>query len=79
MFAEQGGVCKICHKPETQKYKNRLTKLSIDHHHKENKVRGLLCSKCNRGLGCFLDDLSLLIAAAEYIREHVKEEVPNAS
>lgn len=45
MLLEQNGGCKICGR-HPKKYR-----LSIDHDHKTNKVRGLLCVSCNRALG----------------------------
>jgi len=42
-------------------------KLVVDHDHKTNKIRGLLCNHCNRGLGHFRDDPMLLEFAAMYI------------
>lgn len=41
----------------------------VDHCHKTNKIRGLLCHHCNTGLGLFRDSPELLILAAEYLRE----------
>jgi hypothetical protein len=43
--------------------------LVVDHDHKTGKVRGMLCSHCNRGLGHFRDDPELMEFAAIYIRE----------
>ena len=42
-------------------------KLVIDHDHKTQKVRGMLCNHCNRGLGHFRDDPLLLEFAAQYL------------
>jgi hypothetical protein len=64
MSSEQSGVCAICGKPNRMKYRRRLT---IDHDHKTNKVRGLLCHHCNMGLGSFGDMPELLEKAASYL------------
>jgi DNA-directed RNA polymerase subunit RPC12/RpoP len=39
----------------------------LDHDHKTNKLRGVLCENCNRGLGCFKDDPNLLRMASNYL------------
>jgi len=69
MFDAQGGVCLICGKPEIATYKNgKVKRMSVDHCHTTGAVRGLLCSKCNHGLGNFDDNPELLVVAAEYLR-----------
>ncbi len=67
MLSRQGGVCAICGKVNITKSK----RLAIDHCHKTGKIRGLLCGRCNMGIGQFDDKASLLIAAAEYIRKSI--------
>jgi Recombination endonuclease VII len=43
------------------------TALVVDHDHNENVIRGILCNKCNKGLGLFRDDPDLLEYARIYI------------
>jgi hypothetical protein len=44
LIADHGDQCAICNKPRAA-FKN---KLSVDHNHKNNKIRGLLCFRCNK-------------------------------
>lgn len=46
-----------------------LKNLHIDHNHETNKIRGCLCTNCNRGLGHFQDSSELLIKAAQYLEK----------
>ena len=61
----QGGGCAICKWNSTEK------NLSVDHCHETERIRGLLCGKCNRGLGMFLDSPKLLRKAARYLESDV--------
>lgn len=62
MLAAQGGVCAIC-----GGVNENGSRLSVDHDHKTGKVRGLLCSKCNSGIGFFRDSISALVSAIRYL------------
>ena len=65
----QQGKCAICGKKETVKSRwGTLIRLAIDHDHKTNKVRGLLCYKCNSFLGLANDDTNILFQAINYLR-----------
>ena len=68
LYSKQKGLCAICSQPETDIYyrSKKLRKLAVDHCHKTNKVRGLLCFHCNQGLGKFKDNPELLRKAALY-------------
>jgi len=54
--------CIICQKKTT---------LVVDHNHKTKEVRGLLCHKCNRGLGHFDDDINLLKRVIKYLEDPI--------
>jgi hypothetical protein len=58
MIKEETEECVICGSKE---------KLVVDHDHKTNEIRGMLCNHCNRGLGHFRDDPMLLEFAAQYL------------
>jgi hypothetical protein len=70
MYAEQGGVCAICGEPETvvDRTGTRTRPLSVDHCHRTDQVRGLLCAACNSGIGQLKDSPLLLVAAILYLR-----------
>ena len=69
MLKDQNGVCKICGNPEMTYHNNsdRLRNLAVDHCHTTGKVRGLLCSRCNQGLGNFRDNPDFLAKAISYL------------
>jgi hypothetical protein len=70
MCSEQDNVCAICKNGETVKYKGKIRRLSVDHNHKTGKVRGLLCDDCNKGIGCFHEDIKALEVAIAYLKSH---------
>jgi Recombination endonuclease VII len=70
MHDAQCGLCAICHNPETQIRAGKVQWLAVDHCHVTSVNRQLLCAACNKGLGHFLDDPSLLEKAAAYLRRH---------
>lgn len=63
LLERQNRVCAICDEPDT----TAKGILSVDHCHETQRVRGLLCHRCNVGLGHFKDDPALLMRAVEYI------------
>lgn len=64
MWDEQQGDCAIC--GDSMEGEARC---HIDHNHTTGLARGLLCSRCNPGLGHFRDDPELLARAVDYLVE----------
>lgn len=62
----QSGRCAICRKPASGRRVEAV--LHRDHDHATGAVRGMLCGRCNKGLGLFNDDASLLLSAIGYLR-----------
>lgn len=60
----QGGVCAICGNPETLVRRGRSVPLMVDHDHMSGLIRGLLCHRCNVGLGLLE---AVLRQALEYL------------
>jgi hypothetical protein len=60
---KQDNRCAICGVDE----KTCRRRLAIDHCHTTNVIRGLLCDKCNHGVGLFQDNPVLLRKASEYL------------
>ena len=66
LLLEQKGNCAICNIDKPGGVNNQW---AIDHDHETGTVRGILCHKCNRGLGHFDDDIDLLLQAIKYLKE----------
>ena len=65
ILLKQNKRCKICGSCSPgKKYKH----FQVDHDHKTGKVRGLLCHTCNKGLGCFKEDMNVLLKAVKYMK-----------
>lgn len=69
-FKAQRGVCAICRKPESVEHHstNEVQPLVVDHDHDSGAVRGLLCTRCNKGIGLLMHRPEVLEAAAAYLR-----------
>lgn len=61
MLLMQRNTCGIC-KEVFSKPPN------VDHDHKTGEIRGLLCGRCNKGLGHFRDSTGLLDNAKDYLQ-----------
>ncbi len=68
LLEQQNGKCAIC---DSQKsISGRFKFFCVDHDHDTGKIRGLLCGKCNAGIGLLGDDPDRLEAATAYLRRH---------
>ena len=66
MFETQEGKCAIC-----QRHQNELTRtLCVDHDHKTNKVRALLCVTCNTDVSVVENRLEEM---TNYLNKHRKD------
>ena len=66
MFETQEGKCAIC-----QRHQNELTRtLCVDHDHKTNKVRALLCVTCNTDVSVVENRLEEM---TKYLNKHRKD------
>lgn len=72
ILGEQNGVCAICGKLNNRLRKNgKIFDLDVDHCHITGKVRGLLCNRCNKGMGDFNDNVELLKRAINYLEKYI--------
>lgn len=69
MVELQNNRCAICGEHETRMKNGRPMTLAVDHDHKTDEVRGLLCQGCNVGLGAFADNLERLQNAISYLTQ----------
>jgi hypothetical protein len=71
MNKNQNGKCLICKKPESviDRRRKKTRRLSIDHCHTTNKIRGLLCGRCNLGIGMLDHSINILKNAIKYLTE----------
>lgn len=63
LVEKYGESCNICGDVESMK------SLAEDHCHTSGKTRGLLCTRCNLGLGFFADNIELLEEAIKYLKD----------
>ncbi len=46
-----------------------MDKKCIDHDHKTEKIRGVLCNNCNTALGLFDDNIKIMKDAIQYLEQ----------
>ncbi len=64
MVATHANKCGVCGE--------EMDKINVDHCHETGSVRGLLCNKCNWGLGMFNEDIDILASAVSYLLNNTR-------
>lgn len=64
MYATQHESCAICF------LRVEFNKIKVDHNHKTKQLRGLLCNKCNTGIGLLKEKPANLVAALAYLNRY---------
>lgn len=67
MMARQGGRCACC----TVLLLGTERKVVVDHCHSTGRVRGILCSQCNTGIGMFNEQRHLFASASSYLERQM--------
>ncbi len=63
----QNKRCAICGKLDTD---NNWGVLTVDHNHRTNQIRGLLCNRCNTSLGNCEENIQILKNMLTYLEEY---------
>lgn len=63
-LSEQRGKCALCDEQMSAET------ACLDHDHTTGVLRGVLCRRCNVGLGFFKDSEELLMQAIDYLRKY---------
>lgn len=74
MLNKQEGRCLICNK-DIVLMGHASNSAYVDHDHKTNKIRGLLCHNCNSLLGNAKDSIIILLKAATYLQNSLLTKV----
>ncbi len=69
MLSKQEGKCMICKSNNNGFYNKKPKAFAVDHCHTTGKIRGLLCSDCNTGIGLLKDNIDLLNNAIKYLNK----------
>jgi 5-methylcytosine-specific restriction endonuclease McrA len=65
LLTKQQKCCKVCGRPDSGR--PNMPTLVVDHCHKTNRIRGLLCSPCNVAIGMLQDSPTLLTKLKVYL------------
>lgn len=75
LLMQQEGKCAICGKPESEMHANGKTRsLAVDHDHETDRVRGLLCRRCNTAIGILGDTHETIRRALSYLEQGIAKQ-----
>ena len=66
-YEEQEGKCFICRCGIKKESDRKVEVANVDHDHVTGKVRSLLCSNCNKMIGCARESSDILRLGASYV------------
>jgi hypothetical protein len=69
MIQSAGGKCEICNSEFVFDKPRSHNRPCVDHNHETGVVRGILCARCNQGLGLFCESVDSIKSAAKYLME----------
>ncbi len=61
--------CPVCQNTIIRQFKNDVT---LDHSHKDGKIRGWICRQCNSSIGMMDEDVNILQRAIKWIKGALK-------
>ena len=76
IYAEQHGLCAICHRAIALPYKaqkSKLPVLHVDFDYDTQNIRGILCSNCNLALGYIDGNLERARDMVEYLDKYQEQ------
>jgi len=75
LLEKQNGRCAICRSNNSfgknYVHKKNRSRFAVDHCHSTGRVRGLLCTRCNRALGLIGDDIESALRMVDYLKRYL--------
>jgi len=68
IWEKQGRACAICREDESVIRKGKKSRAALDHDWLTHTIRGILCTRCNRGIGFLQHDIARLEGAIVYLK-----------
>jgi len=67
LLEQQNYKCAICQCEFVMEPRNNAQYPHLDHEHDSGWVRGILCQRCNHGIGLLCEDVEIMSKAIEYV------------